>query len=95
MSLNGSDSLIQMAPSEESVIGKRIKVRYYVGKDEDRRWWQPSRVHNEIQFNDRGLTRLWTMSIVYFGAMLASFEYAARTKLKYAHLSKYLSSDEG
>lgn len=94
MSLNGSDSLIQMEPSEESVIGKRIKVRYYVGTVEDRRWWHPDTVHNEIQFTGRSVIRMWIMTIVYLGAMLASFEYAARTNLKFAHLHKYMSSDE-
>lgn len=94
MSLNDSDSLIQMAPPEKSVIGKRIKVKYYVGKVEDRRWWHPDTVHNEIQFTDRSVIRMWIMTIVYLGAMLASFEYAARTNLKFAHLHKHLSSDE-
>jgi hypothetical protein len=86
MSLNHSDSLIQMTPSEKSVIGKRIKVKYYVGKVEDRRWWHPDSVHNHIQFTDRSLIRMWVTTIVYLGAMLSFFVYANRTNSKFSHL---------
>lgn len=86
MSLNGSDSLIQMATSEASVIGKRIKVKYYVGKVEDHRWWHPHAVHNHIQFTDRSLIRMWVMTIVYLGAILTCFGYAYHMNRKFAHL---------
>jgi hypothetical protein len=94
MSLNGSDSLIQMTPSEERVIGKRIKVRYFVGKVEDRKWWHPASVHNQIQFNDQSVIRMWVMTVVYLGAMLSCFVYAYRTNRKFDHLAKYLISNE-
>ncbi len=94
MSLNGSDALIQMAPSEESVIGKRIKVKYYVGKVEDRRWWHPDLVHNLIQFTDRSAIRKWVMTSFYLGAMLTCFIYAYLMNRKFEPLAKYLNSDE-
>lgn len=94
MSLNGSDSLIQMAPSEESVIGKRIKVRYFVGKVEDHRWWHPAPVHNQIQFNDRALIRIWAMIILFLGAFVTCFVYTYRKNRKFEPLAKHLGSDE-
>jgi hypothetical protein len=94
MSLNGSDSLIQMAPSEASVIGKRIKVKYYVGKVEDRRWWHPHSIHNHIQFTDRSLIRMWAMTIVYLGAILTCFVYGYRMNRKFAHLEQHAGRDE-
>jgi hypothetical protein len=94
MSLNGSDALIQMAPSEESVIGKRIKVRYFVGKVEDHRWWHPAPVHNHIQFNDRGLTRIWAMIIFFLGAFVTCFVYTYRKNGELDPLAKHLGSDE-
>jgi hypothetical protein len=94
MSLNDSDSLVQMTPSEESVIGKRIKVRYFVGKVEDRRWWHPDSVHNQIQFTDRSVIRMWVMTIVYLGAILSCFVYAYRTNRKFAHLFTHLADDD-
>lgn len=93
MSLNDSDALIQMTPSEETVIGKRIKVKYFVGKVEDRRWWHPDSVHNRIQFTDRSVIRMWVMTIVYLGLMLTCFFYAYRTNRKFAHLEKYLDRE--
>jgi hypothetical protein len=94
MSLNGSDSLIQMAPSEESVIGKRIKVRYFVGKVEDHRWWHPAPVNNQIQFNDRALIRIWAMIILFLGALVTCFVYTYRKNREFEPLAKHLGSDE-
>lgn len=94
MSLNGSDSLIQMTPPEDSVIGKKIKVKYFLSNAEDHRWWHPATVHNHIQFTNGALIRIWAFTIGYLGAMLTCFVYAYRTNRKYAHLFTHLSGDD-
>lgn len=83
MSLNNSNSPIQMAPAEEQVVGKRIAVKYYVGKTEDRRWWYPSTINNQIMFNSSGLIRLWVSTSAYLAFMLFCCIYAYRVNRKF------------
>lgn len=45
LSFNESDFPIQMAPSEEKVKGRRIKVKYFSGDPSSRKWWYPPVIH--------------------------------------------------
>jgi hypothetical protein len=83
MRLNNSNFPIQMAPAEEKVVGKRIPVKYYVGKTEDRRWWYPSTINNQIMFNSSGLIRLWVSTSAYLAIMLFCLIFAYRANRKF------------
>lgn len=85
-SLSKSQSVIQMSPAEDDVVGKRVKVRYYVGKPEDRRMWTPS-VHNSFSPSAEGLWRTQCLTIGSLFAVVACFYYSYRANLKYKQLT--------
>ncbi len=86
MQFSPSSSAIQIAPSEDAVVGKRIKVRYFVGKPEDLRWWTPE-IHNRFPLSDRALLRTKFLTIASLLAVLSCFYFSYRANVRFKRLT--------
>lgn len=89
MSLNHSNSLVQMVPEESKVVGKRIQVSYFVGSAEEMRWWHPGTIHNRRPLSQQQWKQIRLFTFVSFLGMWGCFYYAYRVNLQFARLTAY------
>lgn len=86
MQFSPSSSVIKIAPTEDAVVGKRIKVRYYVGKPEDVRWWTPE-IHNRFPPSDANLLRTKYLTVASLLAVVSCFYFSYRANGRYKRLT--------